>query len=147
MCSKIRDFFKKCIAFSQKVQYNNTCVEKMHGFLAQLAEHLTLNQGVQGSNPWWRITKYRFYSRWLWGWCFFLFNLYCVISNIKLPIRNRAAIILKTRSKLRRLCFFVNKLYTTCNQREAMSLQIGFPFEENFSSYSVIIFPSFKTES
>ena len=30
--------------------------------LAQLAEHLTLNQGVQGSNPWWRITKYRFYS-------------------------------------------------------------------------------------
>ena len=86
-----------------------------HARLAQLAEHLTLNQGVQGSNPWWRITKYRFYSRWLWGWCFFLFNLYCVISNIKLPIRNRAAIILKTRSKLRRLCFFVNKLYTTCN--------------------------------
>ncbi len=26
--------------------------------LAQLAEHLTLNQGVQGSNPWWRTTKY-----------------------------------------------------------------------------------------
>ena len=34
----------------------------MHGFLAQLAEHLTLNQGVQGSNPWWRIERYRFYS-------------------------------------------------------------------------------------
>ena len=31
--------------------YNHSCVEKMHGFLAQLAEHLTLNQGVQGSNP------------------------------------------------------------------------------------------------
>ena len=22
----------------------------------------TLNQGVQGSNPWWRIERYRFYS-------------------------------------------------------------------------------------
>ena len=28
--------------------------------LAQLVEHLTLNQGVQGSNPWRRI-KYRFW--------------------------------------------------------------------------------------
>ena len=72
MCSKIRDFFKKCIAFSQKVQYNNTCVEKMHGFLAQLAEHLTLNQGVQGSNPWRPISKVLFSMlEEHWGWCFF----------------------------------------------------------------------------
>ena len=27
--------------------------------IAQLAEHLTLNQGVQGSNPWWAC-RYRF---------------------------------------------------------------------------------------
>ena len=32
-----------------KQAYNQSC----HGPLAQLAEHLTLNQGVQGSNPWW----------------------------------------------------------------------------------------------
>ena len=31
--------------------------------LAQLVEHLTLNQGVQGSNPWRRITKYRRFPR------------------------------------------------------------------------------------
>ena len=34
-----------------------TCVEmtQAQAPLAQLAEHLTLNQGVQGSNPWRRI--------------------------------------------------------------------------------------------
>ena len=43
------------------MHYNNSCVEKVtkrkdrEARLAQLAEHLTLNQGVQGSNPWWRI--------------------------------------------------------------------------------------------
>ena len=38
--------------------YNNSCVENerpkskdRYARLAQLAEHLTLNQGVQGSNP------------------------------------------------------------------------------------------------
>ena len=35
--------------------YNITCVgercKKKYARLAQLAEHLTLNQGVQGSNP------------------------------------------------------------------------------------------------
>ena len=38
-----------------KEAYNQSC----HGPLAQLAEHLTLNQGVQGSNPWWSTTKTR----------------------------------------------------------------------------------------
>ena len=116
LLKKIKFIKRSCILKIFLLLYQRCCKSNAcHARLAQLAEHLTLNQGVQGSNPWWRITKYRFYSRWLWGWCFFLFNLYCVISNIKLPIRNRAAIILKTRSKLRRLCFFVNKLYTTCN--------------------------------
>ena len=34
-----------------------TCVEETQAQapLAQLAEHLTLNQGVQGSNPWRRM--------------------------------------------------------------------------------------------
>ena len=31
--------------------------------LAQLVEHLTLNQGVQGSSPWRRTQRYRFYGR------------------------------------------------------------------------------------
>ena len=56
------------------MRYNHSCVEKMHGFLAQLAEHLTLNQGVQGSNPWWRITKYRFYSIGYGVGAFFMFE-------------------------------------------------------------------------
>ena len=30
---------------------------KLCASLAQLAEHLTLNQGVQGSNPWWRTSS------------------------------------------------------------------------------------------
>ena len=30
---------------------------------------------------------------------------------------------------------------------DAISLQIGFPLEENFSSYSVMTLPSFKTAS
>ena len=31
--------------------------------LAHLVEHLTLNQGVQGSSPWRRTQRYRFYGR------------------------------------------------------------------------------------
>ena len=34
----------------RKSLYNSICTEKQ-ARLAQLAEHLTLNQGVQGSNP------------------------------------------------------------------------------------------------
>ena len=37
--------------------YNHFCVEEMNArnaLLAQLVEHLTLNQGVQGSSPWQR---------------------------------------------------------------------------------------------
>ena len=40
--------------------------------LAQLVEHLTLNQGVQGSNPWRRI-KYRFWRHMSSGVGAFLF--------------------------------------------------------------------------
>ena len=40
-----------------------TCVEmtQAQAPLAQLAEHLTLNQGVQGSNPWRRIHTWIIY--------------------------------------------------------------------------------------
>ena len=50
--------FKKLLAFSKKLLYNIACVKetqkqnKENARLAQLVEHLTLNQGVQGSNPW-----------------------------------------------------------------------------------------------
>ena len=51
------------LANQRTLYYNNTCVANIgickSGPLAQLVEHLTLNQGVQGSNPW-RSTKYRF---------------------------------------------------------------------------------------
>ena len=41
-----------------------SCVEmtQAQAPLAQLAEHLTLNQGVQGSNPWRRMKDYRIRS-------------------------------------------------------------------------------------
>ena len=47
---------KKKLAFFSIVIYNVPCVEssqqfQMHALLAQLVEHLTLNQGVQGSSP------------------------------------------------------------------------------------------------
>ncbi len=46
---------KKIVAFLKKILYNNFRVNDIDARLAQLAEHLTLNQGVQGSNPWSRI--------------------------------------------------------------------------------------------
>ena len=45
---------KKVLAFWKNVLYNKHCVErytKKYARLAQLVEHLTLNQGVQGSSP------------------------------------------------------------------------------------------------
>ena len=46
---------KKVLAFLYGYGYNNTCVrkdaEKQKALLAQLVEHLTLNQGVRGSSP------------------------------------------------------------------------------------------------
>ena len=45
------------LAFIKILLYNITCVtekikmKRRDARLAQLAEHLTLNQGVQGSNP------------------------------------------------------------------------------------------------
>ena len=38
--------------------YNNACLVKRNALLAQLVEHLTLNQGVQGSSPWRRIEHF-----------------------------------------------------------------------------------------
>ena len=52
-------FLKKPLAILLKVYYNVPChserVTNIHMIfapLAQLVEHLTLNQGVQGSSPW-----------------------------------------------------------------------------------------------
>ena len=39
--------------------------------LAQLVEHLTLNQGVQGSSPWRRTQSTDFVTLSSWGRCFF----------------------------------------------------------------------------
>ena len=41
---------KKELDKSKKNEYNKS---RWNGSLAQLVEHLTLNQGVRGSNPWW----------------------------------------------------------------------------------------------
>ena len=52
------------LAFFISTRYTMTCVEmtQAQAPLAQLAEHLTLNQGVQGSNPWRRMKDYRIRS-------------------------------------------------------------------------------------
>ena len=44
-------FFIKILAFLGKPLYNKPCVMECSARLAQLVEHLTLNQGVQGSSP------------------------------------------------------------------------------------------------
>ncbi len=45
--------FEIQLAFLVCVLYNRSCVEKcICAPLAHLVEHLTLNQGVQGSSPW-----------------------------------------------------------------------------------------------
>ena len=51
------------LAFFLVARYTMTCVEETQAQapLAQLAEHLTLNQGVQGSNPWRRMKDHRFF--------------------------------------------------------------------------------------
>ena len=48
------------LAFRRLLCYNIfRCKTIRFARLAQLAEHLTLNQGVQGSNPWRRIESPR----------------------------------------------------------------------------------------
>ena len=42
------------------------------GSLAQLVEHLTLNQGVQGSSPWRSTKKHCFWKIYFRGRCFFV---------------------------------------------------------------------------
>ena len=54
MC--IRDRYNK---FRVKENANKL----INALLAHLVEHLTLNQGVQGSSPWRRTQRYRFYGR------------------------------------------------------------------------------------
>ena len=59
-CRRYLNFFKKVLAFWEMMYYNHFCVEKMNvgnALLAQLVEHLTLNQGVQGSSPWQRTGR------------------------------------------------------------------------------------------
>ena len=53
----LQSILKKGVAFWQQLIYNTICVEEhetqkqKNARLAQLVEHLTLNQGVKGSNP------------------------------------------------------------------------------------------------
>ena len=54
--------WKKELDKSKKNEYNKS---RWNGSLAQLAEHLTLNQGVRGSNPWWSTRHSTRSLRWL----------------------------------------------------------------------------------
>ena len=51
---------------------NNADNTIQNGPLAQLVEHLTLNQGVQGSSPWRALRSTVFGSLYFRGWCFFV---------------------------------------------------------------------------
>ncbi len=62
MVEKVQKLFKKTLAFLKTMYYNLHCAfdeDTRYAPLAQLVEHLTLNQGVQGSSPW-RCTKASF---------------------------------------------------------------------------------------
>ena len=65
---------KKLVAKKQTMVYNKYCsaVNNLNKYapLAQLEEHLTLNQGVQGSSPW-RCTRVPFRALNCLGWCFY----------------------------------------------------------------------------
>ena len=63
--------FKKMIDTYSFAWYSIFCsVTKGHAPLAQLVEHLTLNQGVQGSNPWRRTEGPSLTDIELLGWGF-----------------------------------------------------------------------------
>ena len=51
---------------------NNADNTIQNGPLAQLVEHLTLNQGVQGSSPWRFTKKHCFWEIYFRGRCFFV---------------------------------------------------------------------------
>ena len=87
--SKIFKFLKKVLAFYRNLLYNQFRVQekyeyktKEHASLAQLVEHLTLNQGVQGSSTW-RCT----WKHWFWsmtpGLVFFL--RFCQMLFLAVP--------------------------------------------------------------
>ena len=61
--------WKKELDKSKKNEYNKS---RWNGSLAQLAEHLTLNQGVRGSNPWWSTRHSAQSHGWLWAFLFLL---------------------------------------------------------------------------
>ncbi len=70
--------------------------------LAQLVEHLTLNQGVQGSSPWRRTQSTDFVTLSSWGRCFFCTIIYfplhraVTIEFAALPVDRIAAYSLYT---------------------------------------------------
>ena len=81
---KIENFLKNLLTLWTKwVIINKLSTTTTNEPLAQLAEHLTFNQGARGSNPRWLTTKNRLVktSR------FFLFSaavsLFCVNTNAK----------------------------------------------------------------
>ena len=59
--------WKKELDKSKKNEYNKS---RWNGSLAQLVEHLTLNQGVRGSNPWWSTRHSAQSHGWLWAFLF-----------------------------------------------------------------------------
>ena len=69
MVEKSTKLFKKTLAFLKTMYYNLHCAfdeDTRYAPLAQLVEHLTLNQGVQGSSPW-RCMKASFLTTWIVG--------------------------------------------------------------------------------
>ena len=62
-----KKIWKKELDKSKKNEYNKS---RWNGSLAQLVEHLTLNQGVRGSNPWWSTRHSAQSHGWLWAFLF-----------------------------------------------------------------------------
>ena len=83
--------WKKELDKSKKNEYNKS---RWNGSLAQLVEHLTLNQGVRGSNPWWSTRHSAQSHSWLWAFLFLpnshkIHHFYqCFYQIKKMPFRS-----------------------------------------------------------
>ena len=80
LCIFFLNFLQKTLVKTRSMPYNISCRWAIQRFsetkenapLAQLVEHLTLNQGVQGSSPWRCTKKHCFWKLDFRGRCFFV---------------------------------------------------------------------------
>ena len=94
LCIFFLNFLQKTLVKTRSMPYNISCRWAIQRFsetkenapLAQLVEHLTLNQGVQGSSPWRCTKKHCFWKLDFRGRCF-LFSCFQMHIRTWYPLR------------------------------------------------------------